>query len=198
MSCCRVDVRSRPSPAPATDIPPTAGKRSSGDAVLCAVSFFTAIFLRDEDSGDGRRTAGCCRRSWSVDCGRAMEQFSVRPNAASRPVYPTPTSAREAYRSRWRWVSTVAIGHRYQQPRRAVDVTTIAQVRLLDRLSVPNLHPATAAQNLRRYRIDGELRDFTSSASEALAEKPLSASRPTESTNTPLHACNGFVALLIG
>lgn len=107
-------------------------------AVLCAVSFFTAIFLRDLRIPAMAAallvlSAILVGGLWPL----LMEQFSVRPNAADveRPYIQRNIEAtREAYRIGGDWVqyrSYPGIGTK--QPRDVpVDVTTIAKVRLLD------------------------------------------------------------------
>lgn len=145
-------------------------------AVLCAVSFFTAIFLRDLRIPAMAAallvlSAILVGGLWPL----LMEQFSVRPNAADveRPYIQRNIEAtREAYRIGGDWVqyrSYPGIGTK--QPRDVpVDVTTIAKVRLLDphilsrtftqQQQLKNFFSFAEILDIDRYRIDGELQDY--------------------------------------
>lgn len=179
-------------------------------AVLCAVSFFTAIFLRDLRIPAMAAallvlSAILVGGLWPL----LMEQFSVRPNAADveRPYIQRNIEAtREAYRIGGDWVqyrSYPGIGTK--QPRDVpVDVTTIAKVRLLDphilsrtftqQQQLKNFFSFAEILDIDRYRIDGELQDYIVGVRE-LSPKSLTGNQ-TDWINkhTVYTHGNGFVA----
>ena len=179
-------------------------------AVLCALSFFAVIFLRDMRI-PAMATALLVLSSILV--GGAwpllMEQFSVRPNAADveRPYIERNIDAtRQAYRLDGDWVEYreypgVGTKHPRDVP---ADVTTIANVRLLD----PNVLSRTFTQqqqlknfysfpeqlDIDRYRIDGELRDYIVAARELSPNSLTGNQTDWINRHTVYTHGNGFVA----
>ena len=179
-------------------------------AVLCAVSFFAMIVLRDMRIP---AMATALLVLSSIVVGGAwpllMEQFSVRPNAADveRPYIERNIAAtRQAYRIGSDVVDYVdypGVGTR--SPRDVpADVTTIANARLLD----PNVLSRTFTQqqqlknfysfheplDLDRYYIDGELRDYAVGARELAPNSLTGNQRDWINRHTVYTHGNGFVA----
>ena len=179
-------------------------------AVLCAVSFFAMIVLRDMRIP---AMATALLVLSSIVVGGAwpllMEQFSVRPNAADveRPYIERNIAAtRQAYRIGSNVVDYVdypGVGTR--SPRDVpADVTTIANARLLD----PNVLSRTFTQqqqlknfysfpeplDLDRYYIDGELRDYAVGARELAPSSLTGNQRDWINRHTVYTHGNGFVA----
>ena len=179
-------------------------------AVLCAVAFFAAIFLRDMRI-PAMATALLVLSAilvggvWPL----LMEQFSVRPNAADveRPYIQRNIDAtRQAYRLGGDWVEYRDYPGVGTKPPRDVpaDVTTIANARLLD----PNVLSRTFTQqqqlknfysfpdhlDLDRYRIDGELRDYVVGVRELSPNSLTGNQRDWINRHTVYTHGNGFVA----
>ena len=179
-------------------------------AVLCAVSFFAMIVLRDMRIP---AMATALLVLSSIVVGGAwpllMEQFSVRPNAADveRPYIERNIAAtRQAYRIGSDVVDYVdypGVGTR--SPRDVpADVTTIANARLLD----PNVLSRTFTQqqqlknfysfpqrlDLDRYYLDGELRDYVVGARELSPSSLTGNQRDWINRHTVYTHGNGFVA----
>lgn len=179
-------------------------------AVLCAVSFFTAIFLRDLRIPAMAAallvlSAILVGGLWPL----LMEQFSVRPNAADveRPYIQRNIEAtREAYRIGGDWVqyrSYPGIGTK--QPRDVpVDVTTIAKVRLLDphilsrtftqQQQLKNFFSFAEILDIDRYRIDGELQDYIVGVREFSPKSLTGNQTDWINKHTVYTHGNGFVA----
>jgi uncharacterized protein len=179
-------------------------------AVLCAMAFFAAVFMRDMRLP---AMAAALLVLSSVLVGGVfpllMEQFSVRPNAADveRPYIERNIAAtRQAYRIGGDWVEYRDYpGVGTKSPRDvAADVTTIANVRLLD----PNVLSRTFTQqqqlknfygfpdvlDLDRYRIDGELRDYVVGARELSPNSLTGNQQDWINRHTVYTHGNGFVA----
>jgi uncharacterized protein len=179
-------------------------------AVLCAVSFFAMIVVRDMRIP---AMAAALLVLSSIVVGGAwpllMEQFSVRPNAADveRPYIERNIAAtRQAYRigsDVVEYVDYPGVGTR--SPRDVpADVTTIANARLLD----PNVLSRTFTQqqqlknfysfpeplDLDRYYIDGELRDYAVGARELSPSSLTGNQRDWINRHTVYTHGNGFVA----
>jgi uncharacterized membrane protein (UPF0182 family) len=179
-------------------------------AVLCAMSFFAAIFLRDIRI-PAMATALLVLSAILV--GGAfpllMEQFSVRPNAANveRPYIQRNIDAtRQAYRldgDRVEYRDYPGIG---TKPPREVpaDVTTIANVRLLDpnvlsrtftqQQQLKNFYSFPEVLDIDRYRIDGELRDYIVGVRELSPNSLTGNQTDWINRHTVYTHGNGFVA----
>ncbi|MEO3757550.1 UPF0182 family protein [Mycobacterium sp. B14F4] len=179
-------------------------------AVLCAASFFAAIFLRDMRI-PAMAAALLVLSSLLVGGGwpLLMEQFSVRPNAADveRPYIQRNIDAtRQAYRldgDRIEYRPYPGVGTK--NPREVpADVTTIANVRLLD----PNVLSRTFTQqqqlknfysfpdelDIDRYRIDGELQDYIVGVRELSPDSLTGNQTDWINRHTVYTHGNGFVA----
>jgi uncharacterized membrane protein (UPF0182 family) len=179
-------------------------------AVLCAVLFFAAIFLQDMRI-PAMATALLVLSAilvggvWPL----LIEQFSVRPNAADveRPYIQRNIDAtRQAYRLGGDWVEYRDYPGVGTKPPREVpaDITTIADVRLLD----PNVLPRTFTQqqqlknfysfpehlDLDRYRIEGELADYVVGVRELSPDSLTGNQRDWINRHTVYTHGNGFVA----
>ena len=179
-------------------------------AVLCAVSFFAAIFLHDMRI-PAMATALLVLSAilvggvWPL----LMEQFSVRPNAADveRPYIQRNIDAtRQSFRIGGDWVEYRDYPGIGTKPPRDVpaDVTTIANVRLLD----PNVLSRTFTQqqqlknffsfpeqlDIDRYRIGGELQDYIVGARELSPNNLTGNQRDWINRHTVYTHGNGFVA----
>jgi uncharacterized membrane protein (UPF0182 family) len=179
-------------------------------AVLCAVSFFAVIVLRDMRIP---AMAAALLVLSSILVGGVwpllMEQFSVRPNAADveRPYIERNIDAtRQAYRIGADWVEYRDYpGVGTKSPRDvAADVTTIANVRLLDpnvlsrtftqQQQLKNFYSFPAVLDLDRYRIDGELRDYIVGARELSPDSLTGNQTDWINRHTVYTHGNGFVA----
>ncbi|MFE3290971.1 UPF0182 family protein [Rhodococcus sp. NPDC059234] len=179
-------------------------------AVICALAFFAAIFLRDMRI-PAMATALLVLSSILVGAvyPLVVEQFSVKPNAAQKEapyIERNIQATRQAYGITDDQVQYVDYsGDAKVQPQDLpADVTTIANARLLD----PNiLSPTFTAQqqlknfyafppnlNVDRYNMNGQLRDFVVAARE-LSPSNLSGNQ-TDWINrhTVYTHGNGFVA----
>jgi uncharacterized membrane protein (UPF0182 family) len=179
-------------------------------AVLCALSFFSATFLRDMRIP---AMAAALLVLSSILVGGAwpllMEQFSVRPNAADveRPYIQRNIEAtRQAFRldgDRIEYRPYPGVGTK--NPRDVpADVTTIANVRLLD----PNVLSRTFTQqqqlknfysfpeelDIDRYRIDGELQDYIVGVRELSPDSLTGNQTDWINRHTVYTHGNGFVA----
>ncbi|MFC7448923.1 UPF0182 family protein [Rhodococcus daqingensis] len=179
-------------------------------ALLCAGAFFAAIVRRDLRVP---ALAAALLVLSSILVGAvwplAMEQFSVRPNAADveRPYIQRNIEAtRQAYgiggdRVEYRDYPGVGTVSPRDVP---ADVTTIANARLLD----PNVLSRTFTQqqqlknfygfpptlDLDRYEIDGELRDFVVAARELSPGSLTGNQTDWINRHTVYTHGNGFVA----
>lgn len=179
-------------------------------AVLCAVSFFAAIILRDIRIPAMAvallvLSSALVGGAWPL----LMEQFSVRPNAADveRPYIERNIDAtRQAYRLDGDWVDYQdypGVGTR--SPREVpADLTTIANARLLD----PNILSRTFTQqqqlknfygfperlDVDRYEIDGEIRDYIVAARELSPNSLTGNQTDWINRHTVYTHGNGFVA----
>ncbi len=179
-------------------------------AVLCAVAFFAVIFLRDMRI-PAMATALLVLSSILV--GGAwpfvMEQFSVRPNAADveRPYIQRNIDAtRQAYRIGGDWVEYRDYpGVGTKSPRDVpADVTTIADVRLLDphvlsrtftqQQQLKNFFSFPEQLDLDRYRIDGELQDYVVGVRELSPNSLTGNQTDWINRHTVYTHGNGFVA----
>ena len=180
-------------------------------AVLCAVAFFAAVFLR-EMRLPAMATALLVLSSilvggvWPL----LMEQFSVRPNAADveRPYIERNIAAtRQAYRiDSGEWVEYRQYPGVGTKPPREIpaDVTTIANVRLLDpnvlsrtftqQQQLKNFYGFPAVLDIDRYRIDGELRDYIVAARELSPHSLTGNQTDWINRHTVYTHGNGFVA----
>ena len=180
-------------------------------AVLCAVAFFAAVFLR-EMRLPAMATALLVLSSilvggvWPL----LMEQFSVRPNAADveRPYIERNIAAtRQAYRiDSGEWVEYRRYPGVGTKPPREIpaDVTTIANVRLLDpnvlsrtftqQQQLKNFYGFPAVLDIDRYRIDGELRDYIVAARELSPHSLTGNQTDWINRHTVYTHGNGFVA----
>ena len=179
-------------------------------AMLCAVAFFAVIFLRDMRI-PAMATALLVLSSILV--GGAwpfvMEQFSVRPNAADveRPYIQRNIDAtRQAYRIGNDWVEYRDYPGVGTKPPRDVpaDVTTIADVRLLDphvlsrtftqQQQLKNFFSFPEQLDLDRYRIDGELQDYVVGVRELSPNSLTGNQTDWINRHTVYTHGNGFVA----
>ncbi|MGH3678601.1 MAG: UPF0182 family protein, partial [Mycobacterium sp.] len=179
-------------------------------AVLCAASFFAAIFLHDIRIPAMATvllvlSAILVGGAWPL----LMEQFSVRPNAANveRPYIQRNIDAtRQAYRldgDRVEYRDYPGIG---TKPPREVpaDVTTIANVRLLDpnvlsrtftqQQQLKNFYSFPEVLDIDRYRIDGELRDYIVGVRELSPNSLTGNQTDWINRHTVYTHGNGFVA----
>ncbi|MFD4366373.1 UPF0182 family protein [Rhodococcus sp. NPDC058521] len=157
-------------------------------AVICAIAFFAAIFMRDLRI-PAMATALLVLSSILVGAAWPMvvEQFSVRPNAADMEapyIERNIAATRQAYGITDDKVEYKDYqGYSTTNPRDVPsDATTIANTRLLD----PNILSRTFTQqqqlknfygfppslDIDRYTIDGEMRDYIVAARE-LSPKSL-------------------------
>ncbi|HEX9832669.1 MAG TPA: UPF0182 family protein, partial [Mycobacterium sp.] len=179
-------------------------------AVLCAVSFFAAIFLHDMRI-PAMATALLVLSAILVGgvWPMLMEQFSVRPNAADveRPYIQRNIDAtRHAYRIGSDWVDYQDYpGVGTKSPRDVpADITTIANVRLLDpnilsrtftqQQQLKNFYSFPAVLDIDRYRIDGELRDYIVGARELSPDSLTGNQTDWINRHTVYTHGNGFVA----
>lgn len=179
-------------------------------AVLCAVSFFAAIFLRDLRI-PAMATALLVLSAMLVGglWPLLMEQFSVRPNAADveRPYIQRNIEAtRQAYRLGREWVEYrdyPGIGTKHPRDVTA-DVTTIANVRLLDphilsrtftqQQQLKNFYSFAEVLDIDRYRIDGELQDYIVGVRELSPTSLTGNQTDWINKHTVYTHGNGFVA----
>ncbi|MBP1159141.1 MULTISPECIES: UPF0182 family protein [unclassified Rhodococcus (in: high G+C Gram-positive bacteria)] len=151
-------------------------------ALICAAAFFAAIVLRDLRVP---ALAAILLLLSSILVGAvwplAVEQFSVRPNAADREspyIERNIEATRQAYgvgADKVEFLPYPGIGTK--SPRDVpADVTTIANARLLDpnllshtfiqQQQLKNFYAFPATLDLDRYMIDGKLRDYVVAARE--------------------------------
>ena len=179
-------------------------------AVLCAVAFFVAIFTHDMRIP---AMAAALLVLSAIAVGGVwpllMEQFSVRPNAAdveSPYIQRNIDATRQAFRLGSDWVEYQDYPGVGTKPPRGVpaDVTTIANVRLLD----PNVLSRTFTQqqqlknfygfpdhlDLDRYRIDGDLQDYVVGVRELSPNSLTGNQQDWINRHTVYTHGNGFVA----
>ncbi|GAB7145332.1 UPF0182 family protein [Mycobacterium riyadhense] len=179
-------------------------------AVLCALTFFAVIFLRDLRVP---AIATALLLLSSIFVGGAwpllMEQFSVRPNAADveRPYIQRNIDAtRQAFRIGGDWVEYrdyPGIGTKAPSDV-PVDRTTIANVRLLDptvlsrtftqQQQLKNFYSFPAQLDIDRYRINGELQDYIVGVRELSPDSLTGNQRDWINRHTVYTHGNGFVA----
>ncbi|WP_204807717.1 UPF0182 family protein [Mycobacterium riyadhense] len=179
-------------------------------AVLCALTFFAVIFLRDLRVP---AIATALLLLSSIFVGGAwpllMEQFSVRPNAADveRPYIQRNIDAtRQAFRIGGGWVEYrdyPGIGTKAPSDV-PVDRTTIANVRLLDptvlsrtftqQQQLKNFYSFPAQLDIDRYRINGELQDYIVGVRELSPDSLTGNQRDWINRHTVYTHGNGFVA----
>ncbi|MBD0322960.1 MAG: UPF0182 family protein, partial [Aldersonia sp.] len=179
-------------------------------AVICALAFFAAIFLRDLRI-PAMATALLVLSSVLVGAvwPLVVEQFSVRPNAADkeRPYIERNIAAtRQAYGitdDTVTYQNYPGVGTKAPQDVPA-DVTTIANTRLLDpnvlsrtftqQQQLKNFYGFPASLDIDRYEVNGEKQDYIVAARE-LSPKSLTGNQ-TDWINrhTVYTHGNGFVA----
>ena len=179
-------------------------------AVICAITFFAAIVLRDLRIP--AMATGLLLLS-SILVGAVyplvVEQFSVRPNAADKEsayIERNIAATREAYGITDEQVTYQDYpGYSTKSPRDIpADQTTIANARLLDPVllsptftqqqQLKNFYGFPPALDIDRYQVDGEKRDYVVAARE-LAPRSLTGNQ-TDWINrhTVYTHGNGFVA----
>ncbi|GAA4479983.1 UPF0182 family protein [Rhodococcus olei] len=179
-------------------------------AVICALAFFAAIFLRDMRI-PALATALLVLSSVLIGAVYPMlvEQFSVKPNAAQKEspyIERNIQATRQAYGitdDQVEYVDYSGVAKKQPQDLPA-DVTTIANTRLLD----PNiLSPTFTAQkqlknfyafppslNVDRYNVNGQLRDFVVAARELSPSNLQGNQTDWINRHTVYTHGNGFVA----
>ncbi len=179
-------------------------------AVICAITFFAAIVLRDLRIP--AMATGLLLLS-SILVGAVyplvVEQFSVRPNAADKEsayIERNIAATREAYGITDEQVTYQDYpGYSTKSPRDIpADQTTIANARLLDpgllsptftqQQQLKNFYGFPPALDIDRYQVEGEKRDYVVAARE-LAPRSLTGNQ-TDWINrhTVYTHGNGFVA----
>ncbi|UXA10332.1 UPF0182 family protein [Mycobacterium sp. SMC-8] len=179
-------------------------------AVLCAVSFFAAVFLRDMRI-PAMATALLVLSSLLVGGAwpMLMEQFSVRPNAADleAPYIDRNIDAtRAAFRLgrdhvEYRDYPGIGTTSPVDVP---ADRTTIAQVRLLDpnilsrtftqQQQLKNFYSFPEALDIDRYRIDGRVQDYIVGVRELSPDSLTGNQTDWINRHTVYTHGNGFVA----
>ncbi|MEV6386718.1 UPF0182 family protein [Nocardia xishanensis] len=179
-------------------------------AVICAAAFFAAVVVRDLRIP---AMAAALLLLSSILVGAvwplAVEQFSVRPNAADMErvyIERNITATRQAYgigSDHVQYQDYPGIGTK-PPPEVPADVTTIADARLLD----PNVLSRTFTQqqqlknfysfpphlDLDRYPIEGQLRDYVVAARELTPSALSGNQRHWVNRHTVYTHGNGFVA----
>ncbi|WP_280347299.1 UPF0182 family protein [Nocardia neocaledoniensis] len=151
-------------------------------ALVCAAAVLSAVVLRDLRIP---AMAGALLLLSSIVVGGvwplAVEQFSVRPNAAdmeSRYIERNIAATRQAYgigADRVEYQPYPGVGSK-QPPQVPADATTIADIRLLDpavlsrtftqQQQLKNFYSFPDHLDLDRYTVDGRLRDYVVAARE--------------------------------
>ncbi|WP_280305834.1 UPF0182 family protein [Nocardia neocaledoniensis] len=151
-------------------------------ALVCAAAVLSAVVLRDLRIP---AMAGALLLLSSIVVGGvwplAVEQFSVRPNAAdreSRYIERNIAATRQAYgigADRVEYEPYPGVGSR-QPPQVPADATTIADIRLLDpavlsrtftqQQQLKNFYSFPDHLDLDRYLVEGRLRDYVVAARE--------------------------------
>ena len=179
-------------------------------AVLCAVAFFVAIFTHDMRIP---AMAAALLVLSAIAVGGVwpllMEQFSVRPNAAdveSPYIQRNIDATRQAFRLGSDWVEYQDYPGVGTKPPRGVpaDVTTIANVRLLDpnvlsrsftqQQQLKNFYGFPDHLDLDRYRIDGDLQDYVVGVRELSPNSLTGNQQDWINRHTVYTHGNGFVA----
>ncbi|MBF6191842.1 UPF0182 family protein [Nocardia sp. CDC186] len=179
-------------------------------ALICAVAVFAAVVVRDLRIP---AMAAALLLLSSILVGAvwplAVEQFSVRPNAADMErvyIQRNIAATRQAYgigSDRVEYQPYSGVGTK-PPPEVPADVTTIADVRLLD----PNVLSRTFTQqqqlknfysfpphlDLDRYRVGGQLRDYVVAARELTPSALSGNQRHWVNRHTVYTHGNGFVA----
>ncbi|MGK8558089.1 UPF0182 family protein [Nocardia gipuzkoensis] len=179
-------------------------------AVICAAAVFAAVVVRDLRIP---AMAAALLLLSSILVGAvwplAVEQFSVRPNAADMErayIERNIAATRQAYgighdRVEYQAYSGVGTKRPSEVP---ADVTTIANARLLDpnalsrtftqQQQLKNFYSFPAHLDLDRYRIGGEQRDYVVAARELTPSALSGNQRHWVNRHTVYTHGNGFVA----
>ncbi|MET9027252.1 UPF0182 family protein [Nocardia sp. NPDC004168] len=179
-------------------------------AVICAVAVFAAIVVRDLRIP---AMAAALLLLSSILVGAvwplAVEQFSVRPNAADMErvyIQRDIAATRQAYgigSDRVEYQPYPGVGTR-SPPEVPADVTTIGDVRLLDpsvlsrtftqQQQLKNFYSFPPHLDLDRYRVGGQLRDYVVAARELTPTALSGNQRHWVNRHTVYTHGNGFVA----
>ncbi|MEU6189412.1 UPF0182 family protein [Nocardia sp. NPDC047038] len=179
-------------------------------AVICAVAVFAAIVVRDLRIP---AMAAALLLLSSILVGAvwplAVEQFSVRPNAADMErvyIQRNIAATRQAYgigSDRVEYQPYPGVGTR-SPPEVPADVTTIGDVRLLDpsvlsrtftqQQQLKNFYSFPPHLDLDRYRVGGQLRDYVVAARELTPTALSGNQRHWVNRHTVYTHGNGFVA----
>ncbi|MFT3661427.1 MAG: UPF0182 family protein [Gordonia sp. (in: high G+C Gram-positive bacteria)] len=180
-------------------------------AIVCAVAFFSAVFLRDlRVPALSAVLLLISSLVIGVAWPTAMEQFAVKPSAADKEreyIQRNITATRDAYRIRPGRDVTVddGWGRTPAQPARVnSDVATLSNIRILDpnvlsptfnqRQGLRSVYGFPAELTVDRYRVDGEQRDFLVSARELDPAKLTENQTNWINKHTVFTHGNGFVA----
>ncbi|MFC4127685.1 UPF0182 family protein [Nocardia rhizosphaerae] len=179
-------------------------------ALVCAAAVFSAVVLRDLRVP---AMAGALLLLSSIVVGGvwplAVEQFSVRPNAAdmeSRYIERNIAATRQAYgigADRVEYEPYPGVGAT-PPPQVPADATTIADIRLLDpavlsrtftqQQQLKNFYSFPENLDLDRYRIDGRLRDYVVAVRELTPEALSGNQTHWVNRHTVYTHGDGFVA----
>ncbi|MEV0336485.1 UPF0182 family protein [Nocardia sp. NPDC050717] len=179
-------------------------------ALVCAAAVLSAVVLRDLRVP---AMAGALLVLSSIVVGGvwplAVEQFSVRPNAAdmeSRYIERNIAATRQAYgigADRVEYEPYPGVGSK-QPPQVPADATTIADIRLLDpavlsrtftqQQQLKNFYSFPDHLDLDRYRVDGRLRDYVVAARELTPEALSGNQSHWVNRHTVYTHGDGFVA----
>ncbi|WP_039801483.1 UPF0182 family protein [Nocardia araoensis] len=179
-------------------------------AVICAVAVFAAIVVRDLRIP---AMAAALLLLSSILVGAvwplAVEQFSVRPNAADMErvyIQRNIAATRQAYgigSDRVEYQPYPGVGTR-SPPEVPADITTIGDVRLLDpsvlsrtftqQQQLKNFYSFPPHLDLDRYRVGGQLRDYVVAARELTPTALSGNQRHWVNRHTVYTHGNGFVA----
>lgn len=180
-------------------------------AIVCALAFFSAIFLRDLRIP---ALSAVLLLLSSLIIGvvwpAAMEQFAVKPSAADREaeyIQRNLTATRDAYRIRQgldvtydnEWTRTPAVPAEVNS-----DEATLSNIRILDpnvltrafyqRQALKNLYGFPSQLAVDRYEVDGEQRDFVVAARELDPERLGENQTNWINKHTVFTHGNGFIA----
>ncbi|MEV0946104.1 UPF0182 family protein [Rhodococcus sp. NPDC049939] len=179
-------------------------------AVICALAFFAAIFLRDLRI-PALATALLVLSSVLVGAvwPLVVEQFSVKPNAAQKEspyIERNIQATRQAYgitSDNIEYTGYPGVGSAQPQDVPA-DVTSIANARLLDpnilsptftaQQQLKNFYGFPATLNVDRYETDGQLRDYVVAARELAPANLTGNQTDWINRHTVYTHGNGFIA----